>query len=104
MSELISGTGKMTTPLELFTIIPGKGVSQSHETPKRMVKADVYLAGIKTQTSMLAVNKSVEYIAEMWKLSYKNESHAVFEGVTFKVSSVLPGKDKFRIKLLLTRK
>lgn len=104
MSELISGTGKMSTPIKLFNSKPGRGISQSQDTPKRTVWADLYLAGIKTQTSMLAVNKSAEYVAEIWKKSYQNESHAVIDGVTYKVESVLPAKDKLRIKLLLARK
>lgn len=104
MDKVITESGKLSKPLYLFNSAPGTGISRSHDSPKRLVWADVYLAGIKTQTSMLAVNKSVEYLAEVWEQSYNGETHAEFKGVSYKIETVLPAKSSDKVKLVLTRK
>lgn len=104
MSKINAESGKLSKPLFLFNSKPGTGISQSQDTSKRRVWADVYLAGIRTQTSMLAVNKSVEYLAEVWERSYRGETHAEYKGVTYKIESVLPAAYPLKVKLALRRK
>lgn len=104
MDKVITESGKLSEPLYLFNSRPGTGISQSQDSSKRLVWADVYLAGIKTQTSMLSVNKSVEYLAEVWELSYKGETHAEYKGVSYKIEAVLPASSSLKVKLALRRK
>ena len=104
MSRLNAESGKLSKPLFLINSSPGPGISMSQDTPKRKVWANVYLAGIRTQTSMLAVNKSVEYLAEVWERSYKGESHAEYNGIKYKIESVLPAESPLMVKLALRRK
>ena len=104
MDKLNAESGKLSEPLYLFTSTPAPGVSKSQDTPKRLVWADIYLAGIRTQVSMLSVNKSVEFLAEVWKRSYKGESHAEYKGVRYKIESVLPAQSDLKVKLVLRRK
>lgn len=104
MSKVVAESGKLSTPILLFNSKPGTGISAARDSPKRRVMADVYLAGIRTQTAMLAVNKSVEYLAEVWERSYKGETHAVCKGVVYRIESVLPAQSNLKIKLALKRK
>ena len=104
MGKAVAESGKLSKPIYLFNSKPGTGISMSQDSPKRRVRADVYLAGVRTQTSMLAVNKSVEYLAEVWERSYRGESHAEYNGVTYKIESVLPAQSNLKIKLALKRK
>lgn len=104
MNKVITESGKLSKPLYLFNCTPGTGISQSQDSPKRLVWADIYLAGIRTQTSMLAVNKSIEYLAEVWEQSYNGETHAEYKGVTYKIETVLPAQSPDKVKLALKRK
>lgn len=97
------GVGGMNELISIFFITPSKGTAPPIETKKRTIWADVYLAGIKTQASMMSVGKKTEHTAEVWKESYKNETHVEYNGIKYKIEAVLPGRDKYRIKLLLSR-
>lgn len=97
------GIGNMQKHISLFFITPSKGTNPPTESEKRTVWADVYLTGIRTQASMMSAGKTTEYTAEVWKESYKNETHAEFDGEKYKIEAVLPGRDKYRLKLLLSR-
>lgn len=97
------GIGGMNELITLFTLTPGKGTNPPTESGKRTVWADVYLSGIKTQASMMSVGKKTEKTAELWKESYKNETHADYGGEKYKIEAVLPSRDKYRLKLLLSR-
>lgn len=97
------GIGEMNELITLFTLTPGKGTNPPIESNKRTVWADVFHSGIRTQASMMSVGKKTEETAEVWKESYKNETHAVYNGEKYKIEAVLPGSDKYKIKLLLSR-
>jgi len=97
------GIGDMQERISLLFITPSKGTNPPIESEKRTVWADVYHTGIRTQASMMSVGKKIEHTVEVWKESYKNETHAEYDGVKYKIETALPGRDKYRLKLLLSR-
>lgn len=97
------GIGKMNSRLTLFNITPGRGNTPSAESDRRTVWADVGMVGVVTQYNAQSAGKKAELSAVMWAKSYKNETHAEYRGVKYKIDSVGPSENEMKIKLILTR-
>lgn len=97
------GVGKMNCRIGLYTIVQGQGISKPAETRKRWVWADVDLMGINTQVYTATINKQVVKMAVVWKNAYKNETHVIFDGVSYKISNITPAENEMKLKLMLSR-
>ena len=89
--------------IRLFTAISGKGSDGSTEFGSEYVWADVTDMGVTVKYAAAAAGYSAELQAIMYRREYKGQTHAEYNGKTYKISSTGRAENDLHIKLILSR-
>ena len=94
---------KFNKKITLLTLEPQSGAGDYKETARATVWADISDVGVTTKLSGLSVGQDISFSAVMWRKEHKDYTHAIYDGVMYKIVETGSAKNPLHIKLLLER-
>lgn len=83
-------------------VAPGYNTSAT-EKARTVVWAKVYEPGVTTKMTALSTEEEIAQGVIMWRREYKDYTHAVIDGITYRIVQTGGTDNPLKIKLLLTR-
>lgn len=89
--------------ITLLTLAPQSGFSESAETARAVVWANVSEPGVTVKFAALQAGQTVSLTVIMWRKEFKDYTHCEIDDVRYKIIETGAAQNELHVKLLLER-